>query len=165
MIGATITAVGTPASESARSASSRVGGVAARGSILRAIRRSSVVTDSADAAEICARHPREDVDVADDERRLGDDADRMPRPLQHLEDRPRDPPLALDRLVGIGIGAERDQLRLIARIGELARQEFGRVGLGVELGLEVETGRVGPDSSASGARSSRCSRARSRGTG
>ena len=47
MMGAIMTATGTPASASAVMASSRFGGVAARGSILRATRRSSVVTEIA----------------------------------------------------------------------------------------------------------------------
>jgi hypothetical protein len=47
MTGATITEVGTPASERRRSVSSRRSGVAARGSMARAMRASSVVTDSA----------------------------------------------------------------------------------------------------------------------
>ena len=77
MIGATITVVGTPASERSRSAPSRRSGVAARGSIARASLRSSVVTDSATLHEVPLGHPRQDVDVAEHQRRLGDDADRM----------------------------------------------------------------------------------------
>ncbi len=52
MTGATITDVGTPASESCRNASSRRAGVAARGSITRASFGSSVVTDSATLARL-----------------------------------------------------------------------------------------------------------------
>ena len=47
MIGATMTATGTPAALSSLMASSLRDGVAARGSILRAILRSSVVTEIA----------------------------------------------------------------------------------------------------------------------
>ena len=47
MIGATITVTGTPASASARIASMRRWGAAARGSMTRAMRRSSVVTEIA----------------------------------------------------------------------------------------------------------------------
>ena len=50
MIGATITEVGMPASVNCRIASSRLVGVAARGSMVRARCRSSVVTDSATLA-------------------------------------------------------------------------------------------------------------------
>ena len=47
MTGATMTEVGTPASFSRFSASSRLSGVLARGSMARASFKSSVVTDSA----------------------------------------------------------------------------------------------------------------------
>ena len=92
--------------------------------------------------EPAARHPRQDIDVAHDQRRLGDDADRVARPLQHLQHRARDAVLALDRLVGVGDGAERDELGHVARTAELALEQLGGIHLGVELGLEVEPGRV-----------------------
>ena len=62
--GATITVVGMPASDSRRSASSRFGGVEARGSMVRA----SVAIERRDRerhlGEIALGHPRQDVDVA-----------------------------------------------------------------------------------------------------
>lgn len=60
---------------------------------------------------------------------------------EHLEDAARDLPLALDGLVRIGVGAERDGIALVAGLGELRAQERGRVGLGEELRLELESGR------------------------
>ena len=86
MTGATITAVGMPAADNCRSASSRRPGVAARGSIVRASLGSSVVTDSATLARLRSAMPRENVEIAQDQRRLGDDADRMAGALQHFED-------------------------------------------------------------------------------
>ena len=74
-------------------------------------------------------------------------------------------PLALDRLVGIGVGAERHDLRAVARIGKLALEQLGGIRLGVELGLEVEAGRVAEEAVGRARDSSRCSRARSRGRG
>ena len=50
--------------------------------------------------------------------------------------------LALDRLVGVGDGAKRDHLGLVARIGKRALQQPRGVDLGVELGLEIEPRRV-----------------------
>ncbi len=150
-MGATITAVGMPASLSWRTASRRFAGVAARGSMARAMRLSSVVTDSATLARPRSAMRCEDVDVAHDQRRLGHDADGMAGALQHLQDRARDLPLALDRLIGIGVGAERDGVGLIARMRQLALQQLGRVRLGVELGLEVEAGRV-PEKAMGGTR-------------
>src|SRR6185369_15385992 len=46
-----------------------------------------------------------------------------------------------DRLVAVGVGAERDRLRLVARLGERLAQELGGVGLGEQLGLEVQARR------------------------
>ncbi len=61
--GATITVVGIPASDNFRSASSRRGGVEARGSMVRANLGSSVVTEIATVGEVALRHPRQDVDI------------------------------------------------------------------------------------------------------
>ena len=101
-----------PASASWRMVSRRFVGVAARGSIRRASRGSSVVTDIATLARPRSAIGAEDVDVARDQMRLGDDADRMVRPAQHLEDAAGDAELALDRLVGVGVGAHGDAAAL-----------------------------------------------------
>ena len=116
MMGATMTPTGTPASASALMASSRLGGVGARGSILRA-RAVERGDGDGDLGQAARRHAGQDVDVAHHQRRLGDDADRVAGAVQHLEDRAGDAALALDRLVGVGDGAERDVLRHVARIG------------------------------------------------
>ena len=76
-----------------------------------------------------------------DRRRLGDDRHRMPALRQHLEDAARDLEPALERLVGIGVGAERDRLAAVAGARELALEQRRRVVLGEQLGLEVEPGR------------------------
>src|SRR5712692_1762951 len=60
---------------------------------------------------------------------------------QDFENASRNPVLALDRLVAVGIGAERNGARPVARPGELLAQQLRRVGLGEELGLEVESRR------------------------
>ena len=118
-----------------------------------------------DLGESLRRHPGQDVDVAHHQRRLGDDADGMGGSVQHLEDGAGDAALALDRLVGVGDGAERDVFRHVARIGEFLLQQLGGVDLGEDLGLEIEARRSGRGSRGWGGRSSRCSRARSRGRG
>ena len=100
-----------PAAASISSAASRFGGVAARGSMARASLGSSVVTESATLTRPSSAMRLQDVDVARHQRRLGDDADRMAELGQHLQDLPRDAVAALDRLVGIGVGAERDGAR------------------------------------------------------
>ena len=67
-----------------------------------------------DLDQIALGQPRQDVEVAQDQRRLGHDADRMAGALQHFEDAAHHLVLALDRLVGIGVGADRDGARLVA---------------------------------------------------
>ena len=123
MTGATITEVGTPAADNCRSASSRRAGVAARGSIMRASLGSSVVTDNATLTRLRSRHARQDVEIAQHQRRFGDDADRMAAALEHLEDAAHHPIFALDRLIGIGVGADRDGARLVAGCRQFALEQ------------------------------------------
>ena len=84
------------------------------------------------------RHPLENVDVAGHQRRFGDDADRVACTLQHFENAAHDLPLALDRLVGIGIGADRDHARLVILRRQFLFQELRRIGLGEQFRFEVE---------------------------
>ena len=114
MIGATRTVTGMPASESLRMVSRRLAGLAARGSMARWSLVSRVVTETA-LGELPVGHLSEDVDVARDEGRFRDDADRMVRTVEHFQDRTGDLEAPFDRLVGIGIGPERDGPRLVAR--------------------------------------------------
>ena len=65
----------------------------------------------------------------------------MVRGFQHFEHLAHDAAFALDRLVRIGVGADRDGPRLIAGLGDLFFQEFRRIGLGEELGFEIEARR------------------------
>ena len=119
--------------------SSRFAGVAARGSMrareLAVERRQR----QRDLGEPALRHRRQDVDVARHQRRFRDDADRddwratAPRRICA-----HDAPLPLDRLIGIGVGADRDRARLVARRGELLLQKLRGVGLGEQLRLEIE---------------------------
>ncbi len=136
--GATITVVGMPASDNCRSASSRFGGVEARGSMVRASFGSSVVTESATLARlrfaIRARMSISRVTSAD----LVTMPTGMPCPLQHFENAAHDLPLALDRLIGIGVGADRDHARLVIRRRQFLFQQRRRVGLGEQLGFEIE---------------------------
>ena len=116
-IGATMTATGTPAALSALMASRRRGGVAALGSILRAIARSSVVTEMATLASprlaIRARISMSRMTSAD----LVTMPTGWPVRSSTSSTRAGDAVLALDRLVGVGDGAERDVLRHVARAG------------------------------------------------
>ena len=114
-----------------------------------------------DPHELVAGELLQQVEVAQDARRLGDDAEGMARLGQHLDDAAGDPQPALERLIGVGVGAERERLRHVAGLGQLAAQELGGVGAGEDLGLEVKARRQAPDSCGWASRSSRCSRARS----
>jgi hypothetical protein len=60
---------------------------------------------------------------------------------EDLEHRAGEASLALDGLVRIGVGAEVDRRALVAGAGELAAQHRGGLGLGAQLGLEVEARR------------------------
>ena len=108
MTGATITVVGMPACDSRRNVSSRRDGVAARGSMVRASSGSSVVTDSATFASLRSAMRARMSMSRSDQRRLGHDADRMAGALQHFQNAAHHLILPLDRLVWIGIGADRD---------------------------------------------------------
>ena len=127
-----------PASESCFSASSRFGGVEAprlHGARQLRIERGH---GDPDLGEVALGHARENVDVARHQRRLGDDADGMAGALQHFENAAHDFALALDRLIGIGVGADRDHPRLVARRSQLLLEQRRRIGLREQLGLEVE---------------------------
>ena len=79
------------------------------------------------------RHAREllqHVDVALDERRLGDDAGRVPVLGAHLEAAAREPVARLERLVAVGHAAEDDELALPRRrVERLAQRARARRGL------------------------------------
>ncbi len=55
--------------------------------------------------------------------------------------RARDLPFALDRLVRIGVGAERDRVAAVTGFRQLRAQQRRGIGLGEELRLEIEAGR------------------------
>ena len=99
---------------------------------------SSVVTESATLHQIALGHARENVEVAQHQRRFRHDADRMTGALQHFENTPHDLVAPLDRLVRIGIGADRDDLRLVAGRRQFALEELGRIRLHEQLRFEIE---------------------------
>ena len=65
----------------------------------------------------------------------------MLRLQHHLDQLTGQLELALDRLVRIGIDAERDRLRDVAWPGQLLAQQLRRIGLGKQLGLEIQARR------------------------
>ena len=60
---------------------------------------------------------------------------------KYREDAPHDPPVFLDRLIGIGICANRNRRRDISFRRKLRPQDFGRIGAGNQPGLEIEARR------------------------
>ena len=88
-----------------------------------------------------ARELGKHVDVALDERRLGDDADRVPVLGADLEAAARQPVRRLERLVAVGDAAEDDDVSPfhVVLVERLAQQR-GRVGLDDDLAIEVGAG-------------------------
>ncbi len=84
-IGAIMTVTGMPAAVNFSIVSTRFDGVAARGSIFRAIIRSSVVTEIATLTRSTLSHAPENIGIANDERRLRDDTDGVIASLEHFE--------------------------------------------------------------------------------
>ena len=62
----------------------------------------------------------------------------MPAFREHLDDLPRDLPLALDGLVGIGVGAQRDGRAAIGWLRQFRAQQLRRLRLGEQFGLEIQ---------------------------
>ncbi len=87
------------------------------------------------------RHRRQQIDVALDQRRLGDQRHRMVAFVQHLEHLTRDALGPLDRLIGVGVDAQRDQLAPVGRPRQRLAQPLGGIGLGVQLRLEIQARR------------------------
>jgi hypothetical protein len=91
----------------------------------------------ADLRQSLLRHRCKKIDVAHDHRRFCDDHHRMVAGLQHFEYLAHDPPFLLDRLVGIGVGADCDWPHLVAGFCQFAFKQLCRIRFGIELGLEI----------------------------
>src|SRR5690606_27805708 len=81
---------------------------------------------------------REQVEVALHQRALGHQPERVAELGQHLDQFAGDPVAALDRLVGVGVHAQRDRRAAVALAREFGAQAFGGIGLGEQPGLEVQ---------------------------
>ncbi len=80
--------------------------------------------------------------VAQHAGRFRHDRNRVVESLQHLQHRARQLQRALHRLIRVGVRAERQGPRDVARLAQLAFQQLADLGLEDELGFEVEAGRV-----------------------
>jgi hypothetical protein len=86
-------------------------------------------------------HLAQDVGVADDQVGLGDDAQRVAKGVQNLQHLAGDPQPALDRLVGVGVGADLDVARPVPLLRQLGGQQARRLRFEEQPALEVEAGR------------------------
>ena len=78
------------------------------------------------------------IDVAKNQSAFGDDPGRMTAFGQDFENAPRQPQLAFDRLIRIGVSAENDGFRAIGRLFEFASEQLGGIVLCNDLGLEIQ---------------------------
>lgn len=93
------------------------------------------------ADQVVAGQLAEQVEVAQDQRALGDDVQRMLVAQQDFQRLAGQALFALDGLVGIGIDAQGDGLRYVAGLLQLLFEALGQVGLGNQTGLEIDAGR------------------------
>ena len=94
-----------------------------------------------DRHQAALAHRRDEVEIALDARRFGDQRERVSAFGKNLDHRARDAELALHRLVGIGRRADVDRARPVRTRRELLAQPLRGVDLGDDLGFEVEAGR------------------------
>ena len=125
MIGAIITPTGMPAFASRSTVSSRRLGVATTGSIARAFSsfQNGMLTITRAPAVFGER--LQHVEVALDERRLGDDPDRVPVLGADLEAAAGEPERRLERLVAVGDPAEHQRLALPRALLEVRPEQGG----------------------------------------
>jgi len=69
---------------------------------------------------------------------------RVAEAQQHLQRLARQPLLAFQRLVGIGIDTQGDRLGYIVRLAQFGLQAFGQVGLGDQPRFEIDPRREVP---------------------
>src|SRR5207249_4498120 len=90
-----------------------------------------------DADGRLARHPREQIEIALDERRLRDDVHGISVIRAYLEARARELVRSFERLVTIGVAAEHDELAFPRLSLEGFAQKLGDARLHDDLALEV----------------------------
>ena len=90
------------------------------------------------AGQTVAAHRAQDIHIAGDQIRLGDDGEGLAESLQDLEQAARDLLRALDRLIGVGIAAYVDALADVFPRGELLFQETRSFGLEEEPAFEIQ---------------------------
>ena len=138
--GAMRTPESMPLERSSATASRRAAGLGVWGSVARQASSSRVGTER--LTEIGRRfgHALVDLDVAQQQRRLGQHRDRRLRLLKRRENLRHEAVAALDPLIGIGVRPKGDQVALPARPRQLGPQQLRHVDLDHDLALEVPPG-------------------------
>src|SRR6516164_7125670 len=90
--------------------------------------------------QLVPRHVGENVDVTLDQRRFADNRDGVTKFTQHFEDRPRDAKTAFDRLIRIGIAAQRQRLAGVSFFSQLGGEQGCCLRLVKETALKIEAG-------------------------
>ncbi|MNH10110.1 hypothetical protein D3C79_695780 [compost metagenome] len=85
-----------------------------------------------------AGHLGQQVEITQYQRTLGDDGHRVPEAQEYLQQTTSQQVITLDGLVGVGIGAQVDGRADVTRLAQLLFEYFGRVGLGDQLGFEIQ---------------------------
>ncbi len=93
----------------------------------------------AEQGQFC--HRLQDVDVAGDQRRFGDDVAGVAKLVQHLQQATCDLFRSFRRLIGVGIDAQGQGARLVFRVGQFLAQRLCSIGLAKDTRLEIEAGR------------------------
>jgi hypothetical protein len=80
------------------------------------------------------------IEIAQHQCALRDDGHGMTAAREHGQNAARHLELFLERLVAVGIDAERDRLADVPRFGELRLENGDRIRLVEQLGLEIQAG-------------------------
>lgn len=94
--------------------------------------------------QVLLRQFAQQVEVAKDQRALGDDGQRVTEAQQHLQHLAGQAAFAFQRLVGVGIGTQVDRRAAIAGLAQFLLQRAGDVALGDQPGLEIDPRREVP---------------------
>ncbi|MBU57803.1 MAG: hypothetical protein CL543_02910 [Alcanivorax sp.] len=82
-------------------------------------------------------HGADQVQIAQHQGTLGDQAERVPAFTEHLQDLPGKAPLPLHRLVGVGGGADHQRPALVTGLAQGVAQHLGGVVLAEDFRLEI----------------------------
>ena len=135
--GAIRTPVGIPSRFSSATASIRFRGCGVCGSVALQAFSSRVGIERLATNSVRSESSLNQLDVAQQQRRLGQHRARVGVVAHRLPDPLHQPVAALDPLVGVGVGPERDVLALPRRPASSARTQLGHVDLDDDLALEV----------------------------